>query len=147
MKATADVTVEIRQLELESKILSAQFTISGVSEAIPKASSSDLVNVVVRLGSMLSVSDLTTNNFLYAERIEKKNGPVGRRDIVVKCKSPQTVGSFIAAKKNYRSFTANILYPQLEKVPVNISRRYPSVLYKLRQSIVKKYRAIGKKNV
>lgn len=147
IKATTDINIEKRQLELETRMLSDQFVISGVSETISETTSSNLVHTVVRLGSLLGVPDLAVDCFHYVDRIGKKGGPGGSRDIIVKCKSPQLVGTFVSAKKKHRDFTANILYPQLDKIPIYVSKRYPSTLYKLRQSVIKKYPAINRRNV
>ncbi|CAG5090357.1 Protein of unknown function [Cotesia congregata] len=46
-----------------------------------------------------------------------------------------------------RNITADILVQGARKLPVYINRRFPSTLYKLRQSIVRQFPMVSKKNV
>ncbi|CAG5093172.1 Protein of unknown function [Cotesia congregata] len=140
-KKTTDLSTEICQLEMETRMLSDQFVISGLAEQ----SSENLVQTTIRLGSMIGIADLVGDQIQYAERIGKKRGSA--RDILVKCKSPSLVGRFLSAKKNYKSLTANVVNPGSSNVPIFTSKRYPSALYKLRQSLIKKYPTIDKRSV
>ncbi|KAH0553353.1 hypothetical protein KQX54_001691 [Cotesia glomerata] len=119
-KESTDVYIEARQLELESRMLNDQLVNSG----IPEIPSEDLIQTVIRLGSMIDVPNLTHDSLHYAEKIGKK-GQSRVRSIVVKCKSPQLV----------------------EKVPLYVNRRYPSSLFKLRQGVIKKFPNINKNNI
>ncbi|CAD6243458.1 GSCOCT00014278001.2-RA-CDS [Cotesia congregata] len=142
VKASSDINDEIRQLQLESTLLNDQFVVSGFKED----ASEDLLDMVVRLGSMMGVPDLNRDRFQYADRIGKK-GPGARcREIVVKCKSPQTVNNFIAVRRDLKELTANVIIPGMPRVPIYVSRRYPQSLYKLRRLLIEKYPAINKRS-
>lgn len=140
-KVTVDLNAEIRQLQMESRLLSDQFVISGLAEQAPE----NLVHVAVRLGSMIGVENLVDDQIQYAEGIGNKQGST--RDILVKCNSPSLVNRIFLAKKNFKALTANVIFPELNNVPIYVNRRYPSALYKLRQLIIKKYPAIDRRNV
>lgn len=70
-----------------------------------------------------------------------------KRSILVKCKSPQIVNSYISGKKKRREITADALLIGAPKDVINVNKRFPPSLYKLRQEIIKKFPTITKRNI
>lgn len=156
-KNIADGDLEARMLQMESRSLADELTITG----LPELDGEKLPDVVVRLTQALKVP-VTENEIVSVERLGRKSNR-SHRSVCVKFNSLKHVDECIKSIKKAKVKVGTLmpgvsvqdadatLMPGAQvrdaDATIYLHRRHPSSLYKLRLEVRKKYPAIHPKNI
>lgn len=144
-KNIIDGDLESRTLQLESRSLEDELTITG----IPELDGEKLTEVVLKLTQVLKVP-VTKTEIIYVERLGKKKSNRNHRSVCVKFNSLKHVNECIKGIKNNQVKVGTLMpsvKPPDADAAIYLHRRHPSALYKLRQEIRLKYTGIHPKNI